>query len=75
MLAATTILSVASLTGMSGLSEQFDNAADKTAKKMDLSEQMALSVSQMLSLERGVLVRTAMNDLPKAEGYHNQFLE
>jgi hypothetical protein len=75
MLAATIAQSVASLTGISGLSGEFDNAALKTAKKLDLAGQIAANVAEMLSLERGVLVRVAMMDQSKAEGYQNQFLE
>ena len=75
MLAATLVLSVASVTGITGLSAEFDNAALRTAKKLDLAGQIATNVSQMLSLERGVLVRVAMMDKLKAEGYQSQFLE
>jgi methyl-accepting chemotaxis protein len=75
MLAATLALSVASTTGISGLSDEFDNAALKTSKKLALAGQVTTGVAEMLSLERGVLVRVAMMDQSKAEGYHNQFLE
>ena len=73
MLAATLALGVASLTGISSLNSEFDNAALKTTKKIDLAGRMSTTVSQMLSLERGVLVRTAMKQESKAEDYHNQF--
>jgi methyl-accepting chemotaxis protein len=75
MLAATLALSVASLTGISALSSEFDNAALKTTKKIDLAGQIATNTSEMVSLERGVLVRVAMMEHTKAESYHNQFVE
>ena len=44
-------------------------------KKLELTSLMLTNVVEMLSLERGVLVRTAMRDHAKAEGYHGQFIE
>jgi methyl-accepting chemotaxis protein len=52
---------------------ELDNAANKAAKKLDLAGAMAINASDLLSLERGILVRLGMKDLPKAEGYHNSF--
>jgi CHASE3 domain sensor protein len=75
MLAATVALGVASLSGIGALNAEFDNTSLKTAKRLDLASQMGTSVTQMLSVERGVLVQAAVMDQVQAEGYHNQFVE
>jgi methyl-accepting chemotaxis protein len=75
MLVMTAILAVTSLTSIASLGEEFDHAANKTAKKLDIAASMATNASEMLSFERGVLVRLNMKDIPKAEGYHNSFNE
>ena len=75
MLTATVVLSVAALTGLSGLSDEFDMAAVRMQKKIELISSMAAHAADMLSVERGSLVRLAMKDLPHAEAYQNQFVE
>ncbi len=75
MLAVTAALAVVSLNTISNLGRVFDTTATEDAKKLDLAGTLATDGSEMLSLERGVLVRVGMNDMPKAESYHNSFHE
>jgi methyl-accepting chemotaxis protein len=75
MLVATLALGIGSLYSVSGLGSDFDETTSVTAKKLELSGLMETSAEKMLSLERGSLVRVAMMDMAKAEGYHNQFNE
>jgi methyl-accepting chemotaxis protein len=73
MLLTLLVLAGASLYSISALDSELDNAANKSGKKLDLAGSLATNASEMLSFERGVLVRLSMKDLPKAEGYHNSF--
>jgi methyl-accepting chemotaxis protein len=73
MLAILLVLAGSSLYSIAALDNELDNAANKAAKKLDIAGCMAINASEMLSLERGVLVRLGMKDLAKAEGYHNSF--
>jgi CHASE3 domain sensor protein/uncharacterized protein YoxC len=73
MLGAAMVIGVASWMGIGGLSGQFDYATTNSARKLELAGSLAESASEMMSLERGILVRVAMNDMAPAEGYHNSF--
>jgi methyl-accepting chemotaxis protein len=73
MLLTLLALAGSSLYSISGMDTELDNAANKAAKKLDLAGAMAINASELLSSERGVLVRLGMKDMPKAEGYHNSF--
>ncbi|HME10401.1 MAG TPA: methyl-accepting chemotaxis protein [Bryobacteraceae bacterium] len=73
MLLMLVVLAATSLYSISSLGAEFDRAASKNAKKLHLAGLLATRSSEMLSLERGVLVRLAMKDLSKAESYHNSF--
>ena len=75
MLAALLALAGFSLYSIAGLDNQLEAAATKDAKKLDLAGGIATNASDMLSFERGVLVRLEMKDRPKAEGYHHSFNE
>ena len=73
MLAILLVLAGSSLYSIAALDNELDNAANKAAKKLDIAGSMAINASDMLSLERGVLVRLGMKDRAKAEGGHNLF--
>jgi methyl-accepting chemotaxis protein len=75
MLLTLAVLAGTSLRSISGLDNELDIMGNKTAKKIDLAGAISVHTSEMLSFERGSLVRVAMKDLPKAEGYHNSFNE
>jgi methyl-accepting chemotaxis protein len=64
-----------SFLGMRSLGEEFETAASKDALKMDLAGSIALAGSEILSFQRGELVRFYMHDMKSAEGYHNSALE
>ena len=68
-------LGALSLYSIGNLGGELDKAANSTAKKLDVAGSLATHSSEMLSLERGVLVRVAMKDLPHAEAYHDSFLQ
>ncbi len=73
MLLALLALAGTSLYSIVTLGHALDTAANETAKKLDLAGSLSTTSSEMLSFERGVLVRLAMKDLPKAESYHSSF--
>jgi methyl-accepting chemotaxis protein/methyl-accepting chemotaxis protein-1 (serine sensor receptor) len=75
MLAVTAALAVASLSAIANLGNIFDTAANEDAKKLELAGSIAVDAAQMLSFERGMLVRSGLNDLATAESYHNSFNE
>src|SRR5277367_4053568 len=75
MLLTLAVLAGSSLYSINGLDNQLDDMGNKTAKKSDLIGAISMHASEMLSFERGVLVRVSMKDMPKAEGYHNSFSE
>jgi methyl-accepting chemotaxis protein len=73
MLLALLALAAASLYSISMLGDELNKTASQTSRKLDTFGAMATNASEMLSFERGVLVRLSMKDLPKAEGYHTSF--
>jgi methyl-accepting chemotaxis protein/methyl-accepting chemotaxis protein-1 (serine sensor receptor) len=73
MLLALLALAAASLYSISTLGDELNKTASQTSRKLDTFGAMATNASEMLSFERGVLVRLSMKDLPKAEGYHTSF--
>jgi methyl-accepting chemotaxis protein len=75
MLAVTAALAVSSLSAIANLGNIFDTAANEDAKKLELAGSIAVDASQMLSFERGMLVRSGLNDLATAESYHNSYNE
>ncbi|MGD0298771.1 MAG: methyl-accepting chemotaxis protein [Bryobacteraceae bacterium] len=75
MLLILLVLAGSSLYSISTLGDELNKTANQTAKKLDTFGLMATNASEMLSFERGVLVRLTMKDVPKAEGYHNSFEE
>jgi methyl-accepting chemotaxis protein/methyl-accepting chemotaxis protein-1 (serine sensor receptor) len=75
MLLMLLALAGASLYSIARLDSEMDKMGNRTAKKLDLAGSIGVIASQMLSFERGVLVRFAMKDSARAEGYHNSFNE
>ena len=75
MAAIAATMGIASLFTISGLGTAFSETAHKSVRKMYLAGAAQTAVSEMLSFERGVLVRTAMNDPAKAEAYNNSFAQ
>src|SRR5579871_3175506 len=75
MFVATLALSIASLTGLSGVIGEFDTTATKTAKKMQIAGSIGIDASEVLSLERGVVLRLSIKDMAKAEAYHHKLEE
>ena len=73
MLLALLALAAASLYSISTLGDELNKTASQTSRKLDTFGAMATNASEMLSFERGVLVRLSMKDLPKAGGYHTSF--
>jgi Methyl-accepting chemotaxis protein (MCP) signalling domain/Four helix bundle sensory module for signal transduction len=75
MLTTTLALSVASLSGIRGLKNDFDETALKTTKKLELAGVLTKDVTEMLSMERAMLVRSVIRDQGFAEKYHLQYIE
>jgi len=68
-------LAGSSLYSIGGLGRDLDAAVNSTTKKIDIIGALAMNASEMLSLERGLLVRLGMKDLATAETYYNSFHE
>ena len=75
MFVATLALSIAAWTGINGLHDELDFAANNTEKKLKIISDATTDIAEMRSFERGVLVRVAMRDIAAAENYHNSFAE
>jgi methyl-accepting chemotaxis protein len=75
MLAALLALAGWSLYSLAGLDAELNTAANTDERELDIAGTVSNTTSEMLSLERGVLVHTAMKDLPKAQAYHNSYSE
>jgi len=74
LLAMLMALAGSSFYSIAELGSEIDKAANVTGKKLDVLGSIAVNSSETLAFERGVLVRLAMKNLPKAEEYHNSFL-
>jgi methyl-accepting chemotaxis protein len=75
MLLTLLALAGSSLYSIAGLDSELDKATNQSGKQLDIAGSMATNASEMLSFERGVLVRLEMKDMAKAEAYHNSFNE
>lgn len=73
MLALTLVLSVASLQTTESLGNELSTTAAKTARHLELASAAALDASNMLSAERGLLLRLALGDQSAASSLHNEF--
>src|ERR1700761_8651173 len=74
MLALTLVLSVVSLRTTESLGNELSTTAAKTARHLELASGAALDSSNMLSAERGLLLRLALGDQPTATVLHQEFL-
>jgi len=67
------VLAASTLYFIGNLGSELNTAAGATAKKLELAGTLAAESSEMLSLERGVLLRLYMKDVSKAQEYHEAF--
>ncbi|MGD1096895.1 MAG: MCP four helix bundle domain-containing protein [Bryobacteraceae bacterium] len=75
MMVATMAVGIAAWTGLSGLSAEFERAADKDAKKLELAGNIQTALSEMNSFEKGQEARTFADDMAKVQVYENSFSE
>jgi hypothetical protein len=73
MLAATVAVGVFAWTGLNSLTAEFDNAADRSAKKLALAGSLQLNVSEMNSIERGQVLRAFSRDTAKIQEYQRAY--
>jgi methyl-accepting chemotaxis protein/methyl-accepting chemotaxis protein-1 (serine sensor receptor) len=73
--AVAMLLGLSYLRAITSLGNEFSRSVGMTTEKIRLAGVLTTQSASLLSLERGVLVRLAMKDLPKAEAYHNSFNE
>jgi methyl-accepting chemotaxis protein/methyl-accepting chemotaxis protein-1 (serine sensor receptor) len=69
------VLAGVSFLSMRSLSEEFEAVANREAVTVDLVGQVGTAGAQVLSFQRGELVRGYMHDSTVAENYHNSALE
>src|SRR5262245_17991231 len=75
MLVALIALGSSSWLGINSLTSELDIASGQTAKKLEIVSDATTNVTQLLSLERGILLRVNLKDMAKAREYHDQYLE
>jgi methyl-accepting chemotaxis protein len=69
------VLAGVSFVSMRSLNEEFDAAANQEALKVDLAGQVGTAGAQMLSLQRGELLRGYMHEIKTAEENHDAEVE
>ena len=74
-LTLTIAVSVAGLFSVSSLGARLHTTVHGTARKQALAGDIQLQLATMLSLERGIRLRTYMNDGAQADAYHAQFVQ
>jgi len=62
-----------SLYSIANLGRELEGSSLGSGKRLDIAGALAKDTAEMLSFERGVLLRVTMKDLAKAEGYQNSF--
>jgi hypothetical protein len=75
MLITTAAVGLAAWYGLSGLGAEFEEAAAKTTKKLELALTLQTVTGEMNSLERGQTLRMFQNDMARVQQYENSFLE
>lgn len=73
MLGVTVLLSISSLYTTESLGNELSKTASVTGRKLELAGAMASDAANMLSAERGLLLRLALGDQTKATGLHQAF--
>ncbi len=73
MLGVTVLLSISSLYTTETLGNELSKTASVTGRKLELAGAMASDAANMLSAERGLLLRLALGDQTKATGLHQAF--
>jgi len=73
MLIATLAVGVAAWTGLSGLSAEFERAAENDSRKLDLAANIQLALAEMNSLERGQEAKMLANDPARAREFEGSF--
>jgi hypothetical protein len=73
MLVATLVLGTGSLISVTGLGSEFEETVSSTVKKLELAGSMKTNTSEMLSLERDILIHTSV--MANAEANEAQFNE
>ena len=74
MLLLVLALGYASMTAVSSLSRELDASVNSSAKKLDLIAQLSGDIAEMVSLERGIVLRAIVKDRSGMHGYEDQFV-
>ena len=74
-LVLTLVVSVVSLLGISSLGSGMDKLIKVNARKVYLAGDLGAALSDFVSLERGIMVRSFMKDKASIEKYNQQFRE
>lgn len=72
-LVLSVVLSTSSLYTSESLGSELSKTASVTSRSMDLAGTTAAEAANMLSAERGLLLRLALGDQPKAVTLHDEF--
>jgi methyl-accepting chemotaxis protein len=75
MLVATLGLGIAALTGLNSVIAEFDHTTSTNVRKFQLADLLAYDAADMLSLERGVLMRCTRGEWDMAEKYSRELQE
>jgi len=75
MLIATVAVGAGAWVGLSGLSVEFERAADHDAKQLEIAGDLQTALSDMTALEARQMVTLLLDDMPKAREYENSLTE
>jgi len=75
MLALTMLVSYSGLSSISTFKQQFDKAADKTVRKIQLADAIVAANSEMVSAQRGVILAAFSKDQAELNKYRQAFNE
>lgn len=75
MLIATVAVGAGAWVGLSGLSVEFERAADHDAKQLEIAGDLQTALSDMTALEARQMVTLILDDMPKAREYENSLTE
>ena len=74
-LSLTIAISIVGLFSISSLGTRLHTTVHGTARKQVLAGDIQLQLATILSLDRGIRLRTYMNDKERVDAYHVQFLQ
>src|SRR5579859_7059758 len=73
MLAISILLSYSGISTIGTFKQQYDTAADKTVRKIELASAMVAATAEMVAAQRGVILAAFAKDASELEKYRENF--